>query len=175
MKNLNGIKLFISDIDGVWTDGGMYYDQQGNEWKKFSTSDGTGVLFLQLLHIPLAIITGEKTEIVQRRAQKLKIPLVYQGVQNKLKVALEICQLKNITLDQIAYIGDDLIDLNLLLKVGLSAAPLNAPEYVKQKVDWVIPVHGGNGAFRAFVEKYLTEIGKMEYALDQALKMYSLE
>ena len=72
-KDMKEIKLFITDIDGVWTDGGMYYDQTGNEWKKFNTSDSAGVLFLKMLNIPVAIITGEDTEIVKRRSEKLKI------------------------------------------------------------------------------------------------------
>lgn len=72
-------KLVITDIDGVWTDGGMYYDQTGNEWKKFNTSDSAGVLFLRHLNIPLAIISGEHTEIVKRRAEKLKINFLFQG------------------------------------------------------------------------------------------------
>jgi len=84
-------KLVITDIDGVWTDGGMYYDQTGNEWKKFNTSDSAGVLFLRYLDIPVAIITGETTEIVARRAQKLNIEHLYQGVKNKVSVAKELC------------------------------------------------------------------------------------
>ena len=84
-------KLVITDIDGVWTDGGMYYDQTGNEWKKFNTADSAGVLFLNLLNIPVAIITGEDTEIVRRRAEKLKIKHLYMGVEDKVKIAIELC------------------------------------------------------------------------------------
>lgn len=80
---LNNIKLFITDIDGVWTDGGMYYDQGDNEWKKFNTSDSAGVLFLKLLEIKVAIITGEETQIVTRRAKKLKIQDCFQGLKIK--------------------------------------------------------------------------------------------
>ena len=84
-------KLVITDIDGVWTDGGMYYDQLGNEWKKFNTSDSAGVLFLKYLNIPLAIVTGENTKIVKRRAEKLEIKHLYMGVNDKVSVALELC------------------------------------------------------------------------------------
>ena len=80
-KDMKEIKLFITDIDGVWTDGGMYYDQTGNEWKKFNTSDSAGVLFLKMLNIPVAIITGEDTEIVKRRSEKLKIDFLFMGVK----------------------------------------------------------------------------------------------
>ncbi len=75
------IKLFLTDIDGVWTDGGMYYDNEGNEWKKFNTSDSAGVLFLRMLNIPVGIITGEDTDIVARRAKKLGIELLFTGVR----------------------------------------------------------------------------------------------
>jgi len=165
---LKTIKLFITDIDGVWTDGGMYYDQTGNEWKKFNTSDSAGVLFLRLLDIPTAIITGEDTAIVKRRAEKLKIPHLFMGIRNKVGIAKKLCSDLNIKLNEVAYIGDDINDILLLSKVGLSAAPLNAPEYVKREVDWRLPVKGGDGAFRAFVEKYLEQSGK----LDEVLSLY---
>jgi YrbI family 3-deoxy-D-manno-octulosonate 8-phosphate phosphatase len=130
-------KLVITDIDGVWTDGGMYYDQTGNEWKKFNTSDSAGILFLRQFSIPVAILTGEDTQIVARRAAKLKIEHLRQGVHNKLKVATELCTELNIELKDCAYIGDDIIDLPLLSKVGISCAPANAPDYVKSRVMFV--------------------------------------
>ena len=162
------IKLFITDIDGVWTDGGMYYDNKGNEWKKFNTSDSAGVLFLHLLNIPIAIITGEDTEIVRRRAAKLKIEYLYMGVNNKVVIAQKLVDQLRIKFDNVAYIGDDINDIKLLKKVGISAAPDNAPSYVKDIVDWKIKVKGGNGAFRAFVEKYLARTNQM----DNVLNMY---
>lgn len=78
-------KIILTDIDGVWTDGGMYYDQTGNEWKRFNTSDSAGVLFSHRLSIPVGIITGEDTEIVARRAKRLKVDFLYQGISDKLK------------------------------------------------------------------------------------------
>lgn len=164
---MNDIKLFITDIDGVWTDGGMYYDETGNEFKKFNTADSAGVLFLHLLKLPVAIITGETTNIVKRRSEKLKIDYLFMGISNKLEVAAKLCTQLDITLDQVAYIGDDINDIALLQKVGLSAAPENAPDYVKQKVNWVIPVKGGNGVFRAFVEKYLKEMNLLENTIQR--------
>ncbi len=121
------IKLFITDIDGVWTDGGMYYDQTGNEWKKFNTGDSAGVLFLRLLDIPTAIITGEDTKIVKRRADKLGIPHLFMGVKNKLKVATALCEALGITLDNVAYIGDDINDIVLLRAVGFERLPFQCP------------------------------------------------
>jgi 3-deoxy-D-manno-octulosonate 8-phosphate phosphatase (KDO 8-P phosphatase) len=154
-KEIKLPKLVITDIDGVWTDGGMYYDQTGNEWKKFNTSDSAGVLFLRLLEIPLAIITGEDTEIVRRRADKLKIEHVYLGVKDKVEVAENLCQQLGIQLNEVAYIGDDINDIKLLNKVGLSSCPKNAPIYIKEIVDLSLDVNGGDGAFREFVEKIL--------------------
>jgi 3-deoxy-D-manno-octulosonate 8-phosphate phosphatase (KDO 8-P phosphatase) len=144
--------LFITDIDGVWTDGGMYYDNEKNEQKCFNTSDSTGVFFCHKFNIPVAIITGEDTEIVDRRAKKLKIDYVFQGVNNKLKVAIELCRSLNISLKDVAYIGDDINDLQLLDQVGYSGAPSNAPQYVKKNIMIKTKKRGGQGAFREFVE-----------------------
>lgn len=148
-------KLVITDIDGVWTDGGMYYDQTGNEWKKFNTSDSAGVLFCHKLNIPVAIITGEETEIVKRRSQKLKIDYLFQGVSDKLTVATKLCADLNIDLADVAYIGDDLNDMALLKNVGFAATPNNAPDYIKSIVHHVTKCNGGDGAFREFVEHLL--------------------
>lgn len=150
-------KLVITDIDGVWTDGGMFYDQTGNEWKKFNTSDSAGVLFCKFMNIPVGIITGEDTEIVSRRAQKLKVDFLYQGIQDKVSVAIELCQRYGCDLSEVAYIGDDLGDYKLLRMVGISAAPSNAPEYIKSAVKIVTNAGGGQGAFREFVERLLGE------------------
>ena len=152
------IKLFVTDIDGVWTDGGMYYDQLGNELKKFTTADSAGVLLLRKIGIPVAIITGEDTEIVRRRAQKLRIEHLFMGVSDKLAVARELCNRLGIGLDEIAYIGDDINDISLLRNAGLTATPANAPAYIKALSNWKLEISGGDGAFRAFVEKYLIEI-----------------
>ncbi len=148
-------KLILTDIDGVWTDGGMYYDQTGNEWKKFHTYDSAGVLFAHQNEIPVGIITGEDTEIVARRAAKLKIDYLFQGVKNKLEVADNLCKQLNISLDEVAYIGDDLGDIELLKNVGISATPNSAPEYVKKYSQMVMTKNGGEGVFREFVEKIL--------------------
>ena len=150
-------KLILTDIDGVWTDGGMYYDQQGNELKKFHTYDSAGVLFAHKLNIPVGIITGENTEIVKRRSDKLKIDYLYQGVTDKLSVATSLAESLQIELSDVAYIGDDLPDLKLLSCVGFSGAPQNAPSYIKQAVDIVTTNKGGEGAFREFVEQILSD------------------
>ena len=152
-------KLVLTDIDGVWTDGGMYYDQQGNEWKRFNTSDSAGVLFCKRLGIPVGIITGEDTLIVERRANKLGVEYLFQGVKEKYSCARKLCDDLGITLSEVAYIGDDIGDIVLLQSVGMSFVPDNAPAYVKQVARYKLDVKGGDGAFRAMVEYILSENG----------------
>ena len=149
------IKLILTDIDGVWTDGGMYYDQTGNEWKKFHTYDSAGVLFAHQMNIPVGIITGETTEIVKRRAEKLKVDFLYQGVRNKVEVANELCQQLGITLNEVAFIGDDLGDIELLKVVGVAGVPASAPAYVRKLTTIHLKKKGGEGVFREFVEALL--------------------
>jgi 3-deoxy-D-manno-octulosonate 8-phosphate phosphatase (KDO 8-P phosphatase) len=151
----NKTTLILTDIDGVWTDGGMYYDQTGNEWKKFHTYDSAGVLLAHQHNIPVGIITGEETEIVRRRAEKLKVDYLFQGVKDKLKTATQLCKELKITLSEIAYIGDDINDIALLKAAGISACPNSAPEQTKQAVQMVLKKNGGEGVFREFVEKIM--------------------
>jgi len=160
------IKLFLTDIDGVWTDGGMYYDNEGNEWKKFNTSDSAGVLFLRMLDIPVGIITGEDTKIVERRAKKLGIVILHMGVRNKLSVVKQICNEQGISMEEVAYLGDDIIDVPVLEAVGLSATPADVPDYVQQHANWNLTKKGGDGVFREFVEKYLAEQGLLHKATE---------
>jgi YrbI family 3-deoxy-D-manno-octulosonate 8-phosphate phosphatase len=164
------IKLVLTDIDGVWTDGGMYYDQTGNELKKFNTTDSAGVVFLQLLDIPMGIITGEDTQIVSRRAEKLKITRLFMGVRNKLEVAEKLCAEMNITLQEVAYIGDDLNDAMLLKAVGFSAIPANAPSYMENYAKIWLTKNGGEGAFREFVELILQNENLLDTAIQKYLK-----
>lgn len=146
-------KLVVTDIDGVWTDGGMYYDQTGNEWKKFNTYDSAGVMFCHRYNIPVCIVTGEKTGIVSRRALKLKVDHLFQGVTDKLEIISNLCADLGIHLSEVAFIGDDLNDIQLLKRVGFSSVPSSAPESVRKLVDYVTEKSGGNGAFREFVEQ----------------------
>jgi 3-deoxy-D-glycero-D-galacto-nononate 9-phosphatase len=167
------IKLVLTDIDGVWTDGGMYYDNNGNEWKKFTTSDSAGVLFCRIMGIPVGIITGEDTEIVRRRAEKLKIEHLFMGVKDKLKVARQLCKELKIDLEKdVVYIGDDINDIPLLQKVRISATPANAPEYVKSYAKWNMKKKGGEGVFREFVEKIMEEYGLGDKMLQDYLEQF---
>ena len=150
-------KHFLTLIDAVWTDGGMYYDAGNVELKKFNTYDSAGVLFAHNLHIPVGIITGENTQIVQRRADKLNVDYCYLGVKDKLSIVKTLCEKLSITLAQVAYIGDDLNDMDILSKVGFAGVPVSAPEYVKQLANVSLTKKGGEGVFREFVEVIIGE------------------
>lgn len=150
-------KLILTDIDGVWTDGGMYYDGADIELKKFNTYDSAGVLFAHKMGIPVGILTGENTQIVQRRADKLEVEYCFLGVKDKVSTVLHLCKDLSITLEEVAYIGDDLNDIQLLKRAGVSAVPSSAPEYVQRLVQYVTKRKGGEGAFREFVEWILGE------------------
>ena len=162
-------KIVLTDIDGVWTDGGMYYDQGENELKKFNTFDSAGVLLLRNAGIETAIITGEKNNIVKRRAEKLNIELLYMGVKDKVRVAEEISALRGIKLSEMAYIGDDLNDILLLQKVGLSATPAQSPDYVSRHVKWKLKLSGGEGVFREFALRVLQENNLLDVAISTYL------
>lgn len=148
-------KLILTDIDGVWTDGGMYYDQTSNEWKKFHTYDSAGVLLAHKFNIPVGIITGENTEIVSRRANKLKIDYLFQGIKDKLETAKNLTNQLNIDLSDIAYIGDDINDIALLQSAGFAGVPASAPEYMRTLATIPLQKKGGEGVFREFVERIL--------------------
>lgn len=162
---MNLPKLILTDIDGVWTDGGMYYDKTGNEHKKYNTADSAGVLFCKLLEIPVGIITGEQNDIVKNRANKLGIEILFMGVKNKLLVVEELCLKLNISMEEVAYIGDDINDILVLKNVGISACPINAPEYVKKHANLILTKEGGNGVFREFIEEILIQNELLEKVL----------
>lgn len=149
---MNLPKLILTDIDGVWTDGGMYYDASSVELKKFHTYDSAGVLFAHSFNIPVGIVTGENTQIVRRRADKLKVDYCFLGVKNKLKVVSHLANELNIDLENIAYIGDDLNDLNVLQRVGYRGVPASAPLYIQKYANISLSKKGGEGVFREFVE-----------------------
>lgn len=150
-------KLILTDIDGVWTDGGMYYDGTNMELKKFNTYDSAGVLFAHHLGIPVGILTGENTQIVQRRADKLKVDYCYLGCRDKVSIVQQLCEKLGITMQEVAYIGDDLNDLKLLRIVGWSGVPSSAPRYIQAIATISLQKRGGEGAFREFVETIIGE------------------
>lgn len=152
------IKLFLTDVDGVMTDAGMYYSEMGDELKKFNTHDGMGLQIIRQQGIKTGIITSENTKIVERRFQKLKLDYLAQGKRSggKLEAAKEICEKENISLDEVAYIGDDINCVELLSAVGMAACPIDAVEAVK-KIPGIIHLNskGGEGCVREYIEMIL--------------------
>lgn len=153
MKN---IKLFLTDCDGCLTDGGMYYSESGDELKKFNATDGMGFQLLREHDILTGIITGENTNIVSNRARKLKVDFLIQGEDNKLKAICKICNDRGIKLSEVAYVGDDINDIEAVEKVGYGCAVKNALEEVKAVAMFQSTREGGNGAVREIIDWLLT-------------------
>lgn len=152
------IKLFITDIDGTLTDGGMYYSENGDELKKFNTRDGMGLQMLREAGIKTAIITSEDRQLNQRRAEKLKVDFIRQGKVNggKVAVAQEIAKEMGISMNEVAYIGDDVNCIELLKAVGLKACPADACKEVKEIPGIKVMIHkGGDGCVREWIETSL--------------------
>ena len=152
-KKAAKIKLLLTDNDGVLTDTGVYYSIRGEELKRFSIRDGMGVERLRdLAKIPTGIITGEISGTIKKRAEKLQVTELYVGVKEKHKLFGKILKKNKLQPENVAFIGDDMNDYELLKMVGLSAAPADAVESIRNIVDYVCTNKGGNGAFREFAE-----------------------
>ena len=150
------IKIFLSDVDGVLTDGGMYYTESGDEFKKFNCYDGMGMKLLQEKGYKVGIITSEDKQINRNRARKLKLDFDFHGIKDKLKFMQEFCINENFKLSEIAYIGDDINCFDLLSNVGVCACPKNAVSKIKNIPNIkLLNSSGGNGAFREFAEIYI--------------------
>lgn len=159
-KVSNKIKLFLSDVDGTLTDSGMYYSESGDEFKKFHTRDGMGFQLLRNAGIKTGIITGEDTQIVENRAKKLHIDFLFQGTpaKKKLIVAQEICYKMNISMNEVAYIGDDINCIDLLSNVGVKACPSDAHAKIKALPNiHIMKCKGGAGCVREFIEQILVD------------------
>ncbi len=147
------IKLVLTDNDGVLTDSGVYFSKNGEEFKKFSIRDGMGVERLRvLLNIETGIITGEKSGAVQKRAEKLLITETHLSVKEKHLLLPQILEKKQLKSENVAFIGDDVNDVEIMKLVALTASPNDAFYQVKNGVDYVCKANGGNGAFREFAE-----------------------
>ena len=141
-------KYFFTDIDGVWTDGTMVYQDNGVESKVFNTYDSAGVVFLRAIGIETVIITGENSVCVLNRAKKLGIENVFIGVKDKKQLVLNFCKERDVNFSDQPYIGDDINDLKLLELTKYSYCPNSAPFYTKDTCKYVINTSGGKGAFR---------------------------
>lgn len=149
------IKMLLTDCDGVLTDGGMYYSEQGDESKKFNTKDGMAVAKLREQGVKFGIITGENIQLVRRRAEKLKADACYIGVGDKIAALDEICDKFQVSYDEIAYIGDDLNDLGVLGRVGLPCSVADGSKQARRAAAYVTQARGGEGALREVAELIL--------------------
>ena len=142
------IKMVLTDVDGVLTDGGMYYSEEGEIMKKFNTRDGMGVELLSKQQIGSIIITRENSTIVKKRGKKIKVLKTYVGILKKESLLPEICKNYSLNLENIAYIGDDINDFEIMRKVGFSCTPNDGIKKIKDISDYVCTAKGGHGAFR---------------------------
>lgn len=150
------IKMFLTDSDGCLTDGGMYYSEGGEELKKFNTKDGMGFALLHEQNIISGIITGEKAKSVEKRANKLNINELHMGVKDKLKVVIELSEKYNIPFANIAYVGDDINDIQVLRRVGYPCTVRNASSIIKKECKYVSALNGGEGAVRDIIETIIS-------------------
>ncbi len=151
------IKIFLSDVDGVLTNAGMYYTENGDEFKKFCTYDGMGFQLLQKTGVKVGILTTEDRELNRRRAKKLGLDFDFHGAKDKLQIVKDLCEKENISLDEIAYIGDDVNCFELLSNAGVSACPMNAVSKIKSIPNIIqLKRNGGDGVVREFVEIILS-------------------
>jgi N-acylneuraminate cytidylyltransferase len=148
LHNLKKIKLAIFDVDGVFTEGSVYLDGQGNELMKFSRIDGKGIELLKNTGVAIAIITSEDTKIVEKRMKKLKIDHVYIGVKDKLSIYESLKEMLSLTDQNIAYCGDDINDTEIIEKAGFTACPMNAVTVIKRKCHYISSYRGGAGFVR---------------------------
>tara|TARA_B110000438_G_scaffold303654_1_gene366260 strand:- start:4666 stop:5166 length:501 start_codon:yes stop_codon:yes gene_type:complete len=152
LEKCKRIKIVLTDVDGVLTDGGMYYTEKGDIMKKFHTRDGMGVTLMRKYNIPTIVITKEKTPMVKQWSKRMKIEKLYDGIIQKEKILKKICQKYDVNSDEVLFIGDDVNDVELLKKVGLSVCPNDAMEYVKKKCDYVCNVKSGEGVLREIAD-----------------------
>ena len=162
MPNGADIRLIISDVDGVWTDGRIIYAGERNEIKEFNVRDGLAAKLAQRAGIVVALLTSRSSHALERRARELGIHELHQGATNKLEAAERLSQRLGIPFDQILYAGDDLPDLAPMTRAGISAAPSDAAPEVRGIATWKLDAAGGAGAFRELVERVLRERGEWD-------------
>lgn len=168
---MRNIKLIVMDVDGTMTDGGVYFDSNGVESKRFDVHDGAGILLAQQVGIEFMILTGRNSVCVEKRASELKIKYVYQGVSDKLGFLEKFVKENNLSFDEVAYIGDDLNDYRLMQAVGVKVCPNNAVKEIKDICDVQLSKSGGSGAIREFVEIVLKDRTEWKIAVKKMFKI----
>ncbi len=163
------IHLVVFDVDGVLTDGSLYIGDDGQEYKAFHSKDGHGMVMLQNSGVQIAIITGRSSDVVRIRMQSLGVQHVYQGRRDKLPAYMEVKQATGLGDEQIAYVGDDVVDLPVMTRVGLAIAVQDAHRLTKQHAHWVTPSGGGRGAAREVCEMLMDAQGTLRGAMQAYL------
>ena len=163
-ERLRKVRLLLLDVDGVLTDGRIMLDDNNVQSKSFDVTDGHGLKMIQRIGIEVGIITGRSSRVVEHRANELGIGIVHQGAKNKLIVARQILAERGIAPEEVAYIGDDIIDLPVMLQVGLAVTVTDAQQVVKSRAHWVLDLPGGYGAVRQFCDALLKARGAWEDA-----------
>jgi 3-deoxy-D-manno-octulosonate 8-phosphate phosphatase (KDO 8-P phosphatase) len=163
------VKLVIFDVDGVLTDGGLFLGDDGQEYKSFNSRDGHGMKMLQKSGVVIGIITGRTSEVVRIRMESLGIEHVYQGKQDKLPAYEELRDKLGLADEEVAYVGDDVVDLPIMRRVGLAIAVNDAHPFVLQHAHWQTPHDGGRGAARDVCEMVLEAQGNLQTELDSYL------
>lgn len=151
------IKAILTDVDGVLTDGGMYYSEKGEIIKKFNTRDGMAVELLRHYKIPVILITKEKSKIVLSRGKKLKVNDIFIGILKKESLLSKICKKYELKKNNLAYIGDDINDLQIMKQVGFSATPNDGMQIIKKNSDYVCKLKGGEGVLREIADLILDQ------------------
>ncbi|MFC4870065.1 KdsC family phosphatase [Negadavirga shengliensis] len=170
VRKAQRIKILVSDLDGVMTDGGIIMDDRGVEYKRFQVKDGQIVAYLKQHGIRVGIISGRNVPVAAKRCEQMGVDFHHHGVRDKLAMVRELVKAYGYGFEQCAYIGDDLIDIALLAKVGLSAAPADAMPYVRERVDFITSKKGGEGAFREVADLILLAQGKMESVIRSCIQ-----
>ena len=166
LEKASKVKLVIFDVDGVLTDGSLFLGDDGQEYKAFHSKDGHGMVMLQQSGIAIAIITGRTSNVVEKRMQSLGIKHVFQGQKHKLPAYQEIKQQLQLADEEIAYVGDDVVDLPVMTRVGLAVAVQDAHALTKEHAHWITPSNGGRGAAREVCEMLMKSQDKLQAALE---------
>lgn len=165
------IKLLLLDVDGVMTDGKIYFSNGGERSWAFDVRDGSGIRYLTRAGVQVGIVTGKKNNAVSHRANDLDLSIVYKNVMNKVTVLSEILLKQNLLPEEVAFVGDDLLDLPVMERVGLSIAVADAAPEIKEAADFVTTKLGGNGAVREVCEMILKVQGKWEQTVEHYRSM----
>jgi 3-deoxy-D-manno-octulosonate 8-phosphate phosphatase (KDO 8-P phosphatase) len=162
LERAAAVRLVLFDVDGVLTDGRLFMDNDGQEYKAFNSRDGHGMKMLARSGVEIGIITGRTSRVVEHRTRELGIRHVHQGCLDKLAVYLDLTRQLGLAPEQTAFLGDDVVDMPILLRVGLAVAVQDAHPLVKRHAHWVTPSAGGRGAARELCEMVMVAQGSYE-------------